>query len=107
MNYDETLPSRKRDPIPRKISLQDEQSQYEDDLMAQYKIGAQPRKLSEGAEETKFVKPADPPQISRPTPAQDTATNDASITRYSKDPNFGFCMVLICMVSGFLNSGPF
>ena len=84
MGYDETLPSRKRDPIPRKISLEDEQSQYEDDLMAQYKVVTQPRKNSDGDDNTKFVKPADPPQSSRPppAPAQESATNDASITRY-------------------------
>jgi hypothetical protein len=78
MNYDETLASRKRDVRPKKLTLEDEQSQYEDDLMAQYRVVGEPSKDSKNDEEAKFAKPADLPTNAK---APENASDDASMNR--------------------------
>ena len=89
MNYDETLPAaRKRDPKPKKLTLDQEQSQYEDDLLAQYRVAPPAaRKPSEESEEddAKFVKPTTSlaPSSSKaaiPPPAEQ-ASEDSTMSR--------------------------
>ena len=82
MNYDETMASRKRDVQPKKLTLDEEQSQYEDDLLAQYKVVAEPpkndenKKSSENDDEAKFAKPN--------AKAPEPASNDGTMYRYTK-----------------------
>ena len=88
MNYDETLPAaKKRDPKPKKLTLEQEQSQYEDGLLAQYRVAPPARKQSEESEEddAKFVKPTTSlaPSSSKaavPPPAEQ-ASEDSTMSR--------------------------
>ena len=75
MNYDETLASRKRDVRPKKLTLEEEQSQYEDDLLAQYRVVAEPPKSSKDDDEAKFAKPD--------AKAPEPASNDGTMYRYT------------------------
>ncbi len=87
MNYDETLPAaRKRDPKPKKLTLDQEQSQYEDDLLAQYRVAPPARKPSEESEDddAKFAKPTSHAPSSAkaaPPPPPEQASEDSTMSR--------------------------
>lgn len=80
MIYDETLAGvRNREVKPRKLTLDEEQTMYEDDLMAQYRNAAAPIKSSGGGgdDDAKFLKPA----LLPPKSAQPEAASQVSINR--------------------------